>query len=375
MAKKEIVSLGRKSKLIEKILKNSSVNAQMLNESSVMQEVTPTKTRIPMLNIALGGKLDGGVTRGITMLAGPSKHFKTSFALEIIGSYLEAHPDAILLFYDNEFGAKKQYFEQFGVDTDRVIHSVFENIEQLKFDLVKQLTEFELGDEVIVLIDSIGNAASKKEIDDTMEQKSTADMTRAKQLKSLFRMITPKLYLKNIPLFAINHTYKTQSLYPVDVVGGGEGGVYSSDNIFIIGKNQLKESDELTGFKFVIKMFKSRTIKEKSVFPITVRFEGGIAKWSGFDEVAEQLGVIEKTKIGKSVAYKYDSISKGEIVVLAKKIDVDDDFWELVLKETDLQHRMEALYQFGVPTRDKLVFDTSEIDTIIEKAISVEDDE
>jgi len=261
------------------------------------------------------------------------------------------------------------------VDTSRVIHTPFEDIEQLKFDLVKQLTEHELGDRLIILIDSIGNAASKKEIDDTIAQKSTADMTRAKQLKSLFRMITPKLNLKNVPLFAVNHTYKSQDFFPVDVVGGGEGGVYSSDNIFIIGKNQLKESDELTGFKFLIKMFKSRSIKEKSVFPITVRFEGGIAKWSGFDEIALQLGIIEKIKEGKKVAYKYSSLSKGDITILEKKADIADDFWELILKETDLQYRMEALYSFGMPTKDKLVFDTSEIDSLIEKAVEVDDED
>jgi len=154
MAKKETVQLGKASKLIEKLMKTSTLNPSLLNDSSVMQEVEPTPTKIPMLNIALGGKLNSGVTRGITMLAGPSKHFKTSFALSIAGSYLEAHPDAVLLFYDNEFGAKAQYFEQFGVDTSRVIHTPFEDIEQLKFDLVKQLTEHELGDRLIILIDS-----------------------------------------------------------------------------------------------------------------------------------------------------------------------------------------------------------------------------
>ena len=38
-------------------------------------------TDIPMLNVALSGDIDGGLTPGLTMLAGPSKHFKTSFAL------------------------------------------------------------------------------------------------------------------------------------------------------------------------------------------------------------------------------------------------------------------------------------------------------
>ena len=33
-----------------------------------------------MVNVALSGSLDGGLASGLTVLAGPSKHFKTSFA-------------------------------------------------------------------------------------------------------------------------------------------------------------------------------------------------------------------------------------------------------------------------------------------------------
>ncbi len=36
---------------------------------------------------------------------------------------------------------------------------------------------------VIIVVDSVGNLASKKEVDDALEGKSVADMTRAKQMK------------------------------------------------------------------------------------------------------------------------------------------------------------------------------------------------
>jgi hypothetical protein len=51
--------------------------------------------------------------------------------------------------------------------------------------------------------------------------KSVADMTRAKALKGLFRMITPFLTLKDIPLLAVNHTYMEQTMFPKAVVSGG----------------------------------------------------------------------------------------------------------------------------------------------------------
>jgi hypothetical protein len=134
---------------------------------------------------------------------------------------LDKYPESVLLFYDSEFGSPQSYFQSFGIDLERVFHTPITDIEQLKFDLMQQINNIERGDKVIVLIDSIGNLASKKEVDDALEGKSAADMTRAKQVKSLFRMVTPHLTLKDIPMVVINHTYKTMELYAKDVVGGG----------------------------------------------------------------------------------------------------------------------------------------------------------
>ena len=186
-------------------------------------------TDVPMVNVALSGSIDGGITPGITVLAGPSKHFKTSFALLMASAYLQAKPESVVLFYDSEFGSPQTYFEQFGIDPERVLHTPITNIEELKFDIVAQLEELDRNDDVIVVIDSIGNLASKKELDDALNEKAVADMSRAKALKGLFRIITPYLAMKNIPLLAVNHTYKEIGLFPRDIVGGGTGIMYSSD--------------------------------------------------------------------------------------------------------------------------------------------------
>ena len=70
-------------------------------------------------------------------------------------------------------------------------------------------------------VDSIGNLASKKEVEDARDQKAVADMTRAKAIKSLFRMVTPYLTMHDIPMVVVNHTYKEISLFPKDIIGGG----------------------------------------------------------------------------------------------------------------------------------------------------------
>ena len=214
--------------------------------------------------------MDGGVAPGLTVLAGPSKHFKTSFALIMASAYLKRYDDAVLLFYDSEFGSPQSYFQNFDIDTNRVLHSPITNVEELKFDIISQLEGLDRGDKVVIVIDSIGNLASKKELEDAINEKSVADMSRAKALKGLFRMITPYLNMKDIPLLAVNHTYKEIGLFPKDVVSGGTGIYYSADNIWILGRQQDKQGTEIKGYHFVINVEKSRYVREKSKIPISV---------------------------------------------------------------------------------------------------------
>ena len=215
-----------------------------------------------MINVALSGSLDGGITPGLTMLAGPSKHFKSAFGLLLASSYLKKYKDAIVLFYDSEFGTPQKYFETFDVDMNRVLHTPITSVEELKIDIMNQLQDISAEDKIIVIIDSIGNLASKKEVDDSIEGKTVADMTRAKGIKSLFRMITPHLTIKDIPLVVVNHTYKEIGMFPKDIVGGGTGSYYSADTIWILGRQQDKGKDGLQGYNFIINVEKSRYVKE-----------------------------------------------------------------------------------------------------------------
>jgi RecA/RadA recombinase len=208
--------------ILDKIKKNSSIKeSAILSKSKFFTEKDMIPTPVPMMNVALSGRLDGGLTPGLTMFAGPSKHFKTAFSLLMAKSYLDKYPDAALLFYDSEFGTPQSYFTSFGIDTNRVLHTPLTDIEQLKSDLMQQVTSIIRGEHLIIVVDSIGNLASKKEVDDALEGKTVADMTRAKAVKSLFRMVTPHLSLKDIPMIVVNHTYKEIGLYPKDIVGGG----------------------------------------------------------------------------------------------------------------------------------------------------------
>ena len=331
--------------ILDKIKKNSSIkDSAILAKSKFFTDKDMIPTSVPIINVALSGKLDGGLTPGLTMWAGPSKHFKTAFSLLMAKSYLDKYPDAALLFYDSEFGTPQSYFDSFGIDTNRVLHTPLTDIEQLKFDIMQQLTQLERGDRLIIVIDSVGNLASKKEVDDALDGKSVADMSRAKQIKSLFRMVTPHLSLKDIPMIVVNHTYKEIGLYPKDIVGGGTGSYYSADNIFIIGRQQEKEGTEVVGYNFIINVEKSRYVKEKSKIPVSVSFDGGISKWSGLLDLALESGHVIKPSNGW-----YSKVDKNTGEVNEKKYRIKDtdtkDFWLPILKEKTFRDFIEDKYR------------------------------
>ena len=335
--------------LRDKLIKNSTISyTATLTDSKIYTKKDVIPTTVPMINVALSGSIDGGITPGLTMLAGPSKHFKTGFALLLASAFLKKYKDGIILFYDSEFGTPQSYFNTFGIDFDKVIHTPITDIEELKFDIIAQLKNITRDEHVMIVIDSIGNLASKKEVDDAEKQNSAADMTRAKTLKSLFRMVTPHLSIKDIPMVVINHTYLEIGMFPKTIVGGGTGSMYSSDNVWVLGRQQEKDDKEIVGYHFVINIEKSRYVKEKSKIPITVSFDGGINRWSGLLDLALEGNYIAKPKAGW---YAIVDQTTGELqspsMRAADFID-NSNFWKKMLNETTLPKFIEEKYSMGM---------------------------
>jgi len=331
--------------ILAKLKSNTTIKeSDILADSKFFTKKDMIPTEIPVVNLALSGRLDGGLTPGLTMWAGPSKHFKTAFSLLMAKAYLKKYEDAALLFYDSEFGTPQSYFTSFDIPMDRVLHTPVTDVEQLKFDVMKQLSEIESGDKVIIIIDSIGNLASKKEVEDALDGKSVADMSRAKQMKSLFRMVTPHLTMKDIPMVVVNHTYKEIGMFPKDIVGGGTGSYYSADNIYIIGRQQEKEGKDVVGYNFIINVEKSRHVREKAKIPVTVTHEGGISRWSGLLEIALESGFVVKPSNGW---YSRIDAETGEVE--DKKFRAKDtdsgEFWMPVVTNPKFTEWVNSRYQ------------------------------
>jgi RecA/RadA recombinase len=332
MAKTPASTLSLKDRLI----KNSTLEyTATLLDSKIYGKGDMITTQVPAINVALSGEMSGGFAPGILQVAAPSKHFKSGFALLMVASFLRKYPDGIILFYDSEFGTPKSYFKTFNIPPENIVHSPVTTVEELRHDFSVQFEGLHRDDKVMIIVDSIGNLASQKETQDAIEGNDKADMTRAKILKSFFRIVGPKLVIKDIPMVVINHTYKTLEMYAKTIVGGGTGSVYNSDNIWIVGRQQDKDGTDIAGYDFVITVEKSRYVKEKSKIPINISYETGINKWSGMLEWGVESGVIDKPKKGY---YQFTNQKTGEVGPEYKEDDIinNDVFWRDVLSNSNL---------------------------------------
>lgn len=335
--------------LKQRILSASKIQyTNTLADSDVYNNKDEIPTPIPGLNIAFSSRVDGGLTPGLTVFAGPSKHFKTLFCLISAAAYMRKYPDAICLFFDSEFGSPKEYFASAGVDPERVIHTPVLNLEELRTEMANQLNEITRGDKVVIIVDSLGNLASKKEIKDAEDGSEKSDLTRARVTKSLFRIVTPHLRLKDIPMLVVAHTYETLEMFSKSVVSGGTGVYYAADNLYIIGRQQEKDGTgagaKLLGYNFTLNVEKSRYVKEKSKIDITVLRTGGVMKWSGLFDLALEGGYL--TKINNR-SYGLVDRTTGEIMperVERSRVENDGVFWKQLFAKTDFQEFIHTKY-------------------------------
>jgi RecA/RadA recombinase len=352
------------SSLLERMMKTGSTKSSAILSKSKFfsaKEIVPTE--LPILNIAFSGSLDGGLVPGLTVLAGDSKTFKTMTSLYCMKAYLDKYQDGIALLYDSEFGITPEYIAGFDIDTDRVLHIPIKDVEELKFDIVQKLKEIGDKERVFIMIDSIGNLASKKEVEDAENEKSVADMSRAKSLKSLFRIVTPYLTTKSIPCIAINHIYKEMgSMYPKNIISGGSGILYSSNQAFIISKSQEKIKDELAGWKFTINIEKSRFVKEKSKLAFTVLYGSGIQKWSGLFELAMDAGFIIKPKVGWYQIVDPDTGEVSNKNYRESEVQNDDVFFEKLIKNDTFKRFVEKKYKLSEGSSEPNEEDTVDIE-------------
>ena len=292
------------------------INAELANlnplgsvmDQSTFSEVTEwIDTGNYHLNACVSGSLFGGWPNNRSCsIAGPSGTGKTYLILNSVKRAIDMGYNVI--FYDSEAAVDKTLMEKFGIDTKKVNYQPCNTVQEFRTSVTtitgKMQDVKRAGGEVpkvMIILDSAGNLATAKEIDDARTGSEKSDMTRSKILKSIFRIIMTPLADLKIPFIFTNHTYQSQSFIPMQIAGGGTGPEYAASIVLMLNKAQLKDGADKVGIIVTAKPSKNRFAKPTPI-KFHLNFSEGMNPYVGLEQYATwdicgiTRGTIEKGK-------------------------------------------------------------------------------
>lgn len=300
------------SSLIDNISKKDIISIEDFEK-----EKTFISTGIHIIDALLSKSiLKGGIPNNkITIIAGPKQTGKSFISLNIARNAQKMGYNIVWI--DTEYSIEKSDFDMYGIDTADsnkfmlIRTNIVEKIKMFMMSFLDALQKLkDTGVDVsktIFFLDSIGMLSSEKEKEDTLKLNVKQDMTRAKQIKSLVRLITNDLGYLNIPLVATNHTYLTQDMFPQTIMSGGEGLYYAASVILLLSDAKLKTGEEgemdlgRSGSVITAKSAKNRLAKPKKV-KFEIDYSKGINPYKGLDlfctfQNFEKIGVAQVKKV------------------------------------------------------------------------------
>ena len=246
-----------------------------------------------VLNAVLSGSIYGGVANNkITVFAGETATGKTFFALGIIKQFLQSHPGAGVIYFDTESAVTNEMMQQRDIDVKRVIKSEPESIQKFRHIALNGIDHYINQDPkerppMMMVLDSLGQLSSTKELEDTAEGSETKDLTKAAILKATFRVLNLKLAKAGIPMLVCNHVYDVVgAYYPTKEMSGGSGLKYSASTIAFLSKKKEKDGTDVVGNLIRVKMEKSRLSKENKQIQCLLTYDKGLDRYYGLIDLA-----------------------------------------------------------------------------------------
>ena len=253
-----------------------------------------------IFNALLSGSIHGGLPANkITALAGESATGKTYFLCGIVKNFLDANPDAGVIYFESESAITKQMIVDRGIDAKRMVIVPVTTVQEFRTQAIRVLDTYLAQNEadrkpMFLCLDSLGMLSTTKEVEDTTDGKETRDMTRAQVLKAAFRVLTLKLGKAKMPMVVTNHTYESMGLFPTKEMGGGSGLKYAASSIIYLSKKKEKDGTEVVGNIVHCKNHKSRLTVENKMVDVRLTYDKGLDKYYGLLELAEKYDIFKK---------------------------------------------------------------------------------
>ena len=197
-----------------------------------------------------------------------------------------------------------------------------------------------------MVLDSLGQLSSTKEIEDTAEGKETRDMTKAQVLKAAFRVLSLKLAKAGVPLLVTNHVYAVVGSYiPMKEMSGGSGLKYSASTIVMLTKKKERDGTDVVGNIIKAKMQKSRLSRENKEVEVLLTYDKGLDRYYGLIELGVSAGVFKKAA--------NRIVLPDERKIYAKQIyDNPSEYFTNSVMEK-LEEHAKKVFQYGNPAGDK----------------------
>lgn len=319
--------MSKNSIVLNYLKTTKNENAYQLSEE---REIRPVTNYIHTGNYLLNAQISGSVYKGIPdgriiQFSGPESVGKTYIATEVcINAQKQGYTP---LYIDSEGDKELSSFEKRGIDPENFILSPMNSVKEIQTDILNILDKIGPDDKMLIIIDSFGNLATSKEIDDAKEGKEVRDMTGAQVRKSLFRTIAIPLSIKRVPLLLINHEYEVVGAYvPTKKQSGGTGSLYNSTGIFSFKKTKEKDGDSgVIGAIIKSKAVKNRLAKENTEIEFIINYNKGLLPYSGLFELACEAKIIDDSVKGW-YTYKGDKMRRSQFAG-------NSSLWDEMLKE------------------------------------------
>jgi len=342
-------------------LQKLNSNATTLEKNTLSNVSEWIDTGSLVLNSIISGSMYGGVPKGrITIFAGDSGCGKTFILNKILAN--AQRKGLVPVIFDTEIAVENEGAENVGLDTSKVKYVPVGTVESCRNQIMALLDEVEKEPELhgkfIISIDSLGNLASEKELNDAEANKGAMDMgLRAKQLKSMMRLITFKAAVTGTTVICGNHTYANPgALHPtlVKSQAGGSGPIYMASVLVQMaakkektdasneGDEALTESRNYSGVTLRMLTVKNRFIPAFLQGEAYLNFKTGLDKYSGLKEIAVAHGIITQTGSTYSIGDKK--------IGYYKNWRNDEEVWSNVLPK--LESSIGDKYRYGKSLND-----------------------
>ena len=345
-------------------------DSAFLEESSISTPTDWIDTGSKALNTIISGSLHKGVPVGrITGFAGPSGAGKTLIMNKIMANAQKKGYIAVI--WDSEVAVDKQSAKNVGMDLKRTKYYPVETVEECRNQISTFLDNVIAANDpnlkFIISIDSLGNLASSKEIEDARKGKDAADVgQRAKAVKSMMRAITYKAAKAKVPVLFSNHIYEGMEMFPslIKNQAGGKGPIYLASILVQLALRNEKVSENPEESSIAIAhnvsgiTMSALTVKNRIVPPflkteLYLNFKSGLDENAGLFDIALAFGVIEQT--GKTYSFK------GESIGYRKNIEKNAEIWNKI--SPVLEEKLNEELRYGSSTNQVDEDDSSDDDT------------